>query len=229
MIHKKYSFKSTVLAVLLCSAPFISLHAQNPDGGQPRPPHDPPPSPLFDALDTNHDGVISAEEIANASTALKGLLKNGATQITREDVRPPHPPREREAQETARPHPGVESFRPHQPPADADRANDDARPPRDREDAERPDHALHRPPPRNSDDDQARVEHARPRPPITDGTDRPDADAERPHPFRDDAVGHPHHQHAPSSPLFDALDTNHDGVISADEIANAPESLKKTR
>ncbi len=41
------------------------------------------------------------------------------------------------------------------------------------------------------------------------------------------AAEHPHHHHGPPpSPLFDALDTNHDGVISADEIANAPASLK---
>ena len=45
--------------------------------------------------------------------------------------------------------------------------------------------------------------------------------------MRDDAAEHPRYQHAPPSPLFDALDTNHDGVISADEIANAAESLKK--
>ncbi len=223
MIHKKHSFQSTVLAALLCGAPFIGLHAQNSGDGQPRPPHGPPPSPLFDALDTNHDGVISADEIANASAALKGLLKNGATQITRDDVRPPHPTRERDEQGAPRPHPGAESFQPHQPPPVDDRAADD-HPPRAREDAE---HAFHRPPPRDSDDGQPTDEHARLHPPIPDGADRPGADAERPRPFRDDTSERPHHQHMPPSPLFDALDTNHDGVISAEEIANAPDSLKK--
>ena len=50
--------------------------------------HGPPPMPLFDALDTNHDGTISADEIANASAALKGLLKNGSDHLTRDDLRP---------------------------------------------------------------------------------------------------------------------------------------------
>ena len=230
MILKNHSFQSTVLAALLCSAPFIGLHAQIPGDGQPRPPHDPPPSPLFDALDTNHDGVISADEIANAPTALKALLKNGANQITREDVRPPHPPREqRDEPGAGRPHPGAESFRPHQPPpADADRATDAARPPRAPEDVDQAEHAFHRPPLRGSDEDRTTDEHARAQPPIPDGADRPEADAGRPHDFRDGAGEHPRHQHGPPpSPLFDALDTNHDGVISADEIANAPESLKK--
>lgn len=46
-------------------------------------------SPLMDALDANHDGVIDASEIANASQALKALDKNGDGQITKEEARPP--------------------------------------------------------------------------------------------------------------------------------------------
>jgi Ca2+-binding EF-hand superfamily protein len=50
---------------------------------------------LFEALDTNHDGVISASEMENAPASLRTLLKNGQTQLTREDLRPAHGPQQR--------------------------------------------------------------------------------------------------------------------------------------
>lgn len=48
--------------------------------------------PLMAALDANHDGVIDADEIANASAALKALDKNGDGKLTQEELRPPGPP-----------------------------------------------------------------------------------------------------------------------------------------
>lgn len=55
---------------------------------------------LVGALDVNHDGVIDADEIANAVAALKKLDKNGDGKLTREEFmgkppgggggRPPH-------------------------------------------------------------------------------------------------------------------------------------------
>lgn len=133
MIHKKRLFYPAVLAATACAALALALHAEslaadNPPQTQPPPPHHgPPPMPLFDALDTNHDGAISAEEITNASTALKALLKDGATQITREDVRPPAPA--------------------HRPLPRDDRDRDEAAPSHRRFDDERADHPHHRPPP----------------------------------------------------------------------------------
>ena len=50
-----------------------------------------PPSPLMEALDANHDGVIDANEIANASAALKALDKNGDGKLTPDELRPPRP------------------------------------------------------------------------------------------------------------------------------------------
>jgi hypothetical protein len=47
------------------------------------------PAPLMEALDANHDGVIDATEIANASAALKALDKNGDGKLTQEELRPP--------------------------------------------------------------------------------------------------------------------------------------------
>ena len=45
-------------------------------------------SPAFLALDADHDGVISAAEIANAAAALKSLDKNGDGKLTQDEVRP---------------------------------------------------------------------------------------------------------------------------------------------
>ncbi len=50
-----------------------------------------PPPPIIAALDTNHDGVIDADEIANASKALKKLDKNGDGKLTQDELRPPRP------------------------------------------------------------------------------------------------------------------------------------------
>jgi EF hand len=73
-----------------------------PEGGGPGGPgggpgpgmrhHRPPPLPIILALDTNHDGVIEADEIANAPAALKTLDKNGDGQLTPDEYMPPHPP-----------------------------------------------------------------------------------------------------------------------------------------
>ncbi|HXY36222.1 MAG TPA: hypothetical protein VEI07_18440, partial [Planctomycetaceae bacterium] len=48
----------------------------------------PPRNPLMEALDTNHDGELSAEEIANAPAALKKLDKNGDGKLTEDELRP---------------------------------------------------------------------------------------------------------------------------------------------
>lgn len=50
-----------------------------------------PPPPVIAALDANHDGVIDADEIKNASNALKTLDKNGDGKLTRDELHPPRP------------------------------------------------------------------------------------------------------------------------------------------
>ena len=54
--------------------------------GHGGPGHRPPP--LIEALDTNHDGVIDAAEIANAPAALKTLDKNGDGKLTADELHP---------------------------------------------------------------------------------------------------------------------------------------------
>ncbi len=44
--------------------------------------------PLIKALDTDGDGAISSSEIANASTSLATLDKNGDGNLTRDELRP---------------------------------------------------------------------------------------------------------------------------------------------
>jgi len=96
----------TVLVLLALSASALIVNAQDaggppPGGGRPYQggpggPGGPggrrmPPSPLMEALDANHDGVIDATEIANASAALKTLDKNGDGKLTQDELRPHRP------------------------------------------------------------------------------------------------------------------------------------------
>ena len=60
-------------------------------GGGPGQHHRPPPLPIITVLDANHDGIIDATEIANASVALKTLDKNGDGQLTKDEYMPPLP------------------------------------------------------------------------------------------------------------------------------------------
>ena len=70
-------------------------YAQTDDSSPPRgqrPPGDgqrPPPPPIIAALDSNGDGVIDEQEIAQASTSLKKLDKNGDGKLTPDEYRPP--------------------------------------------------------------------------------------------------------------------------------------------
>lgn len=74
--------------------------AQPPEGG-PRGPRDrgdgprgdgpPPPPPIIAALDADHDGTISADEIAGASEALKSLDKNDDGKLSGDEIHPPRP------------------------------------------------------------------------------------------------------------------------------------------
>lgn len=62
----------------------------------PKPPGGPgqgqrPMPPLHAALDANHDGTMDADEISNASAALKTLDKNSDGKLAREELMPARP------------------------------------------------------------------------------------------------------------------------------------------
>lgn len=92
--------KQIILPALLATSA-LTIWAQDSDGGPgPRggrgpggpggPGHRSPP-PFIAALDANKDGVIDATELANASTALAKLDKNGDGQITLDELHPARP------------------------------------------------------------------------------------------------------------------------------------------
>jgi hypothetical protein len=93
----------TMLTVLALGASAFFVSAQDnkdgpPGGGGPGGPGGPeghyrhPPLPIVMALDTNHDGIIDSNEIANASAELLTLDKNGNGQLTADEYLPPLPP-----------------------------------------------------------------------------------------------------------------------------------------
>jgi Ca2+-binding EF-hand superfamily protein len=64
-----------------------------PGGPQGPGEHRPPMPPLIAALDANHDGVVDAKEIANASKSLKALDENADGKLTRDEFGPRWPVR----------------------------------------------------------------------------------------------------------------------------------------
>jgi hypothetical protein len=86
--------KPLLIAVLALGA---AIGATAEDEKQPAKPDAPkgghrPPPPIIAVLDANHDGVIDADEIANAPAALKKLDKNGDGKLTQDELRPPRRP-----------------------------------------------------------------------------------------------------------------------------------------
>ena len=167
----------------------------------------------MEALDTNHDGILSAEEIANASASLKTLDKNGDGQLTEDELRPP-PPGGRGGPPRGQPGPGDPGANsPERREAAGPRLPPPPPPPFAGQGPAAPDMAPHtpaaatrpqRPPPRLEDDPvAARLDQeSKVTPMLT-----------------------PHPADSPST-LFDLLDANHDGTLSEEEVRNAPAVLK---
>jgi len=97
----KTSMKTLLALALVGSTALLVAQAQDgPRGGQRGERgqggpggmggHRPPP-PVMAVLDANKDGVIDADEIANASKALLKLDKNGDGKLTMDELRPARP------------------------------------------------------------------------------------------------------------------------------------------
>lgn len=85
----KMTTKAT-LALLALGTSALVAGAQ-PNGGHHMKGHRPPPLPLIIALDADPDGVIDANEIANAGTALLTLDKNSDGQLNTDEYLPALP------------------------------------------------------------------------------------------------------------------------------------------
>ena len=75
----------------IAAASLIAQDGQQQQQGDRPGGHRPPPPPVMLALDANGDHVIDANEIANATVALKTLDKNGDGQLSEDETRPPRP------------------------------------------------------------------------------------------------------------------------------------------
>ncbi len=97
---KKILLVASVMAMLGVSVS-MSVLAQPPAGegrpdGPPRfegggPEGRRPPHPVMDVLDADKDGTLSAEEMNNATAALKTLDKNTDGKLSDDEIRPPRP------------------------------------------------------------------------------------------------------------------------------------------
>jgi hypothetical protein len=96
----KSKVKWLVLAMSLGATVWLVAQDSPPSqGGQPGGPggpggHRPPPPLIVQALDANHDGVIDADEIANAVEVLKALDRNGDGKLTPDEFMGPPPGRD---------------------------------------------------------------------------------------------------------------------------------------
>ncbi|MGD0743655.1 MAG: EF-hand domain-containing protein [Verrucomicrobiota bacterium] len=116
----KTKTKTIVALAGLLALGTVALVVQAQDNGRPpgggtpngpamRGPRPPAPA-IVAALDANHDGVIDADEIANAPAALKTLDKNGDGKLTPDEFmgrRPAPPPNPNGGNEAAGPPEGA--------------------------------------------------------------------------------------------------------------------------
>ena len=101
--------KTTIATLIALTAGLSVLQAQSvtaPASGSPnastRRAKASPPL-VFATLDANHDGIIDAGEIANASQALKSLDKNADGRLSREELRRSRPTRPASTAASTRP------------------------------------------------------------------------------------------------------------------------------
>jgi hypothetical protein len=83
--------KSTLFPLTFALAGLVPAAAQQNPPRDERPPHPVPPVIAF--FDADHDGVLSEQEVREASKALGRLDRDQDGEITAEEARPPKPPR----------------------------------------------------------------------------------------------------------------------------------------
>lgn len=85
---KNHTMKTYALPLMLLALTATGLTAQE---GKPPVTRRPPPPLLLPALDSNKDGALSAEEIANAAASLLELDKNDDGKLSPKEIAPPPP------------------------------------------------------------------------------------------------------------------------------------------
>lgn len=197
--------RTRIVTLAFCAASCAAF-GQGPNqlgdgpGGDGPPPPPPPLPPVIRALDTNQDGIIEADEIENAPQSLSTLLKSGSTSLSIPDLLgPPHHGR----------HPRGQWQGQGQGPGQGQGNGSGAG----------PDMQLANPGSQNGPPPQGGQDG--PGTSGTSGGQGNNQDGPPPGPPPGGPGGH----HRPP-PVIQALDTNHDGIIEADEIANAAQSLK---
>ena len=98
-MKRRWPIVGTVCGILVVGIVGVAM-SQPPEGrdGPPRRPenggdhHHPPHDQLREALDTDHDHQLSAEEIKNATAAILSLDTNNDGMLTDDEFRPPMPP-----------------------------------------------------------------------------------------------------------------------------------------
>jgi len=99
--------KTTIATLIALTAGLSVLQAQSdlgsgsPKASTPRAKAQPPL--VVATLDANHDGIIDAGEIANASQALKSLDKNADGRLSPEELRRSRPTRTATPEASTRP------------------------------------------------------------------------------------------------------------------------------
>lgn len=85
---KKHIMKTYALPLMALALTATGLTAQE---GKPPVTRRPPPPVLLPVLDSNKDGALSADEIADAAAALLELDKNGDGKLGPKEIAPPPP------------------------------------------------------------------------------------------------------------------------------------------
>jgi hypothetical protein len=216
------SKRSRILPLALCAALCgAGAFGQGPRGqggpGGPGGPGQqggrPPLPPVIRALDTNRDGIIEADEIANAAQSLRTLETSGSDVLTMKELlgRPPRGMRQGGQ--------GGQGQRQGEGPGiSGTQSGLQGGPP-----------PMDGPPPMVGQGGQGSDQNGPPPGPPPPEDNGPGASQSGSNgqtqmgPPPGGAGGHRHHR---LPPVIQALDTNHDGIIEASEIDNAPQSLK---
>ena len=225
MIKTTRPFRSSLLACLFCGASAASLLAQAPADQPPGDGHHHGlrPDVLFESLDSNHDGILSAEEIANAPAVLKGLLKSGETQLTRADLRPgnkdePMPPERAAREDSRQPNPPAENNQTagRGPDAPSTRNTEPADHPHDRRRFAVDDQGMRSNWRHHFQRDEAERPWQRP----ARAQHEEMEDHQRPEYEFDDQPDEPRHPHFYQPRRFEAQETDQDGMGSGAEIGH---------